>query len=962
MRTNANDWLKTSAWNRCPVCDHTDWCTLSADKSAALCMRIAEGAMKEVDCGSAGTGFLHILTRNRFEADKIRAKHTTEDDQKRPHLADETRRDQVYRILLANLMLSESDREKLEARGFSAEEIKLGEYRSIVPHGRAELADFVRRDSSLTSEQLLTIPGFRYSQRGEGREMVFACDAGLLVPVINVDGKIVALRVRLQDPPPGTPKYKWISSRPSGPSPGSPLYVPPITPDASHRTTLRITEGEIKAMIATLRNGVLTVGCPGVGAWRQAIEFARARGFFTIRLAFDADWQSNEQVARSLIQCARRVIGLGLSLEVETWAKHKGIDDAIAAGEPVECRADADAVNLIVSAATRWHVGTPVEPDDMRGWANYYATKPEEAYVTDAQFVNALGKAREQDPPRLYQIRALFKDARFALGSFDELAKSAARLAVKNGNGHSNGKSAANGQAQRKRIEVTPDEQHVGDETIEAISKDLEVFARDGMLVRIGRQLYEREDEHGILIEPGTPRIEPLPPPRLRSICSARCYFFRHEANGEDKQIHVPKWLVEDIQSRGDWQGIRPLTAVAEAPTLRPDGTVVAEAGYDRATGIFVALRGEFPAIPENPTLDDAKAAYARINRYVAQFPFAGPADKAAWFAALLTVVARSSIRGPVPLFVFDANAAGAGKTKLADLIGVISNGRPMAKSGYVEKPEEFEKKLFSIALAALPSLLFDNVRTGGAIGGSEIDRFVTATRIEGRILGQSRTCELPWHTVMFATGNNLTTAADAQRRCIFSRLDVQAERPEDRSFEISDLIPAAAANRPALLCAALTMLRAWHIADKTHVEALPPLGSFEQWGHGPRAAVKWILGVDPLATREARVDTDYDLGVLRALLAAWARHPGGGSPEGIGCAELLKDLAIDGGGQIRDDLVNALAELRSGGKDQLPNPRSLGKYLAKVRGRVVDAMRFDCVRDTHNKSLRWKVEQLNVR
>ena len=51
------DWVRVSKDHPCPVCDHPDWCLISADGTAVICGRVSEGAVKR--CGEAG--YLHRL-------------------------------------------------------------------------------------------------------------------------------------------------------------------------------------------------------------------------------------------------------------------------------------------------------------------------------------------------------------------------------------------------------------------------------------------------------------------------------------------------------------------------------------------------------------------------------------------------------------------------------------------------------------------------------------------------------------------------------------------------------------------------------------------------------------------------------------------------------------------------------------------------------------------------------------
>lgn len=52
-------WVRVSRERPCPVCDHADWCGVSADGSVCICMRIAEGAVQQTCNG----GWLHRLKK-----------------------------------------------------------------------------------------------------------------------------------------------------------------------------------------------------------------------------------------------------------------------------------------------------------------------------------------------------------------------------------------------------------------------------------------------------------------------------------------------------------------------------------------------------------------------------------------------------------------------------------------------------------------------------------------------------------------------------------------------------------------------------------------------------------------------------------------------------------------------------------------------------------------------------------
>ena len=154
----------------------------------------------------------------------------------------------------------------------------------------------------------------------------------MLIPVRNLDGHIVALKVRADDPGDG-PKYTSISSaKHGGPSPGAQVHMSLCS--GQHGNTVRLTEGELKSDIATILSGILTISIPGVALWRKALPVLQALGIQRVLLAFDADWRMNRHVAQALGQAVSALVEAGYTVTVESWepALGKGIDDVLAAG------------------------------------------------------------------------------------------------------------------------------------------------------------------------------------------------------------------------------------------------------------------------------------------------------------------------------------------------------------------------------------------------------------------------------------------------------------------------------------------------------------------------------------------------------------------------------------------------------------------------------------------------------
>ena len=155
------------------------------------------------------------------------------------------------------------------------------------------------------------------------------------------------------------------SSKHGGPSPGAPVHVP--LHDGSTGGTVRLSEGELKADVATTLSGLLTVSVPGVAMWRRALPVLQALRPQRVLLAFDADWRSNAHVAHALGQTAFALAKSGYEVQVETWEPvlAKGIDDLLLTGHvPV-----LQSVALACGASLRGH---------SRVWTGSLATIPAE--------------------------------------------------------------------------------------------------------------------------------------------------------------------------------------------------------------------------------------------------------------------------------------------------------------------------------------------------------------------------------------------------------------------------------------------------------------------------------------------------------------------------------------------------------------------------------------------------------
>lgn len=304
----------------CPICGSGGWCRVARDGSVVLCRREPNGGRPRQD--ACGPYFVH---RTRPGHAPIPAEVDARPSDEVPDLAPVEVRSRAYVALLGALALDAAHRDALRGRGLPDGEIARRLYRTLPPPGPPWHREDVARELArwFTVDLLAGVPGFvrRTSKRTDRPFLTIAGAPGLLIPVRDLDGRIIALKVR-RDEADGGPRYLTLSStRSGGPGPGACVHVPLTQEDGRDLERVRLTEGELKADVATVLDPdrILTASVPGVGAWRAALPVLEALRAPTVRLAFDRDAWTNPHVARALRDAAAGIEAAGFNLEVETW-------------------------------------------------------------------------------------------------------------------------------------------------------------------------------------------------------------------------------------------------------------------------------------------------------------------------------------------------------------------------------------------------------------------------------------------------------------------------------------------------------------------------------------------------------------------------------------------------------------------------------------------------------------------
>lgn len=456
------------------------------------------------------------------------------------------------------------------------------------------------------------------------------------------------------------------------------------------------------------------------------------------------------------------------------------------------------------------------------------------------------------------------------------------------------------------------------------------IFSRAGGLVSLTRTV-------GL-----PPRLTQVGTHRLRGMAdrAIRWVQEKRSRDGEpyDKPITAPIEVIQVLGELGEWRHFPCVDSVTESPTLRPDGSVVEEPGYDPTTRLLYVPAGEYPRVPDRPTHADATAAALRLMDLFDEFPFVELCDASAVLASILTMCLRSSMT-TAPIFHVDSDTPGTGKTLIPDVVVRIVTGRPMIPQSQIDDENEFNKMLTAEVIEGSPYVIIDNAR--GTFGSPTLDKVLTSGFHAGRLLNRSEMVRLPCRATFWVTGNNLVLAGDLPRRTIQIRIVANLENPaQGREFKIKNLRAHALEHRHALVVDALTIARAYAVAGfPDHGPGGPmggaPLGSFEEWDRLVRRPLLWLGMADPLDTQKRLQAADNpDLELVLMAMDAWTQLFG---PKVLTLADVLR--AITGElSETEQRLRDALDGL-CGGKAK--NARSLGMVLKRYVGRIVSGKRF---------------------
>lgn len=204
--------------------------------------------------------------------------------------------------------------------------------------------------------------------------------------------------------------------------------------------------------------------------------------------------------------------------------------------------------------------------------------------------------------------------------------------------------------------------------------------------------------------------------------------------------------------------------------------------------------------------------------------------------AGLLTPFLRgmfSAFNIRTPTFFYIANRERCGKDFLAGVTGVVYEGCAIedppisTDEKYSSSNEELRKKILSAFLSGRKRIHFSNNK--GFINNSTFEGIATASRYSDRRLGKNDILNFDNELDFSLSANTgVTFTPDFANRCIFIKLFLDIENPNDREFNNPQLHQMVLKERSKILSALYALVRNW--IDNGSPKGSKPFASFPEW------------------------------------------------------------------------------------------------------------------------------------
>jgi len=419
------------------------------------------------------------------------------------------------------------------------------------------------------------------------------------------------------------------------------------------------------------------------------------------------------------------------------------------------------------------------------------------------------------------------------------------------------------------------------------------------------------------------------------------------------------------LETPEGWGSMPRVNRICETPLLR-DGQLIAKRGYNAEAGVWLHAP---PNVELRSPLNQqtAEECLDRVREWLAEFPFADrleasdnemlSLDESVAICALLTAAMRASIPA-APGFLIDKPSYGAGATTLAKLIHIVLTGRlPAVMNVQNTEEEELRKQLDSAQLAGRACIVLDNVRDGATLSSTALAQIISEPTRLVRLLGQSKDDEVACSQMVLVTGVNCTVADDLVRRFLRCRLAATQERPQERTFSRPDLLEEAQQQRAEILSDLFTIAAAYLASGER--AAVTALAGFREWSRLCAEPLAWLKFRDPIPSSRSLEAEDPVTNMLREVVTNWLTAFGN---RAVTARHLIEGGRPTDAVSVREaaDRLREIFTETCPTRDGKPDPRRVGTWLRKIRGRLVGKEAIHRADDSeHDKVGTWLLRSL---
>jgi hypothetical protein len=761
--------------------------------------------------------------------------------------------------------------ESLLSRGLSLAAIEANLYASSPTEAQRQAAAFGLAQQ-FGPETCRLVPGLIDGKDGEPATVMGL--PGLLVPVRDPEGRIVALKLRRDVPDAQGNRYLTLSSSSAG---------GPIAHRAVHFPTqarldireVRVTEGELKADVAQARTGINTVSLPGVGAWKQAVPALKAferlinqgslgGAIGTVLVAFDADARRKATVALCLKNLVDSLREAGYRVALEVWPEGagKGLDDLLARGGAPERLTEA-AVDEEIALCLR-QAGVKTFREQLAAVAaGIEAAGNLMPLSENGEWLDLVLDADLDRPRDFLWFEAELERVLPKTVRFKHALKRLLRVA----------------ELERKADEA--DEQ-LADEgglpTIETYDRTTIDVGRDALAALVAA------NEPPVLFNQGGKLIQLQEREGERVPAEVRLADMQHWLDKSARWVETkskrpilvpaPPRIAQDLLAGGrDFTPFPELRGIVHTPLFDRNGNLVATPGYHREARLFYQLKGELNfSVPESPDVREVKAARDWVTEHMFQtLAFDSEAALAHAWALYLLPFVREMIEGPTPLHIINAPKEGTGKglTNFVCTSPFVPGG-PKVRT-QPKTNEEWGKALLGYLEEGESHMFFDNASY--SLDSGTLALCLTERVFANRRLGTNTSVAVPIRCVWSVTGNNVEVSPEIARRSVWIGLDANCEDPARRNYAV-DLRQFVREHRSEAVSAALTCIR-WWIKHGKPLWTGGTMGSYEQWVE-TMGGILMMLDIEGFLGNQQVALDEYNSEALgwRAFVSEWwARH-----------------------------------------------------------------------------------------